>query len=216
MLELYYAPHTCSLVTHIALEEAGADFELHLVDFAKDEQRGQRYLAINPKARVPALVTAEGILTETPAMVIFVAQTYPEAKLAPLESPYELARVQAVNSYLCSSLQVAHAHRMRGHRWTDEETAIEAMQRFVPRSVADCYEYIEDHIITGPWVMGSSYTVADPYLFTIAQWREDDGVNPNQFPKVIGHRNRMLERPAVAKAIADEVGSTRAVNSDGS
>ncbi len=75
MLELYYSPHTCSLVTHIALEEAGADYELHLVDFGKREQRGQRYLAINPKACVPALVTAEDILTETPAMVIFVAQT---------------------------------------------------------------------------------------------------------------------------------------------
>ena len=207
MLELYYAPHSCSLVTHIALEEAGADFELHLVDFAKDEQRSQRYLAVNPKARVPALVTDEGTLTETPAMVIFVAQTYPEAKLAPLDSPYELARVQAVNSYLCSSLQVAHAHRMRGYRWTNEQTAIAAMQRFVPRSVADCYGYIEDYVIKGPWVMGSSYSVADPYLFTIAQWLEDDGVNPNQFPKVIEHRNRMLGRPAVAKAIEEELGS---------
>ena len=104
-------------------------------------------------------------------------------------------------------LQVAHAHRMRGHRWTDEKTAIEAMQRFVPRSVTDCYEFIEEHVIKGPWVMGSSYTVADPYLFTIAQWLEDDGVSPNRFPKVIGHRDRMLDRPAVAKAIAEEVDS---------
>jgi len=189
---------------NIALEEAGADFKLNLVDFDKNEQTSQHYLAVNPKARVPALVTNEGTLTETPAMVIFVAQTYPEAKLAPLDNPYELARVQAVNSYLCSSLQVAHAHRMRGYRWTNEETAIEAMQRFVPRSVADCYGYIEDHVIKGPWVMGSSYSVADPYLFTIAQWLEDDGVDPNQFPKVIEHRNRMLDRPAVAKAIDEE------------
>ena len=205
MLELYYAPHTCSLVTHIVLKEAGADFKLHLVDFDKNEQSSQRYLAVNPKARVPALVTNEGTLTETPAMVIFVAQTYPEANLAPLASPYELARVQAVNSYLCSTLQVAHAHRMRGYRWTNDETAIEAMQRFVPTSVADCYRYIEDHVIEGPWVMGSSYSVADPYLFTIAQWLEDDGVDPDQFPKVIEHRNRMLDRPAVAESIQEEL-----------
>ena len=207
MLELYYAPHTCSLVTHIALEEAGADFKLHLVDFHKNEQSGQQYLAVNPKARVPALVTDEGTLTETPAMVIFVAQTYPDAKLAPLDNPYELARVQAVNSYLCSSLHVAHAHRMRGYRWTNEASAIEAMQRFVPQSVADCFGYIEDHVIEGPWVMGSAYSVADPYLFTIAQWLEGDGVDPNQFPKVIEHRNRMLDRPAVMKALEDELGS---------
>ena len=62
MLELYYAPHTCSLVTHIALEEAGADFKLHLVDFHKKEQSGQQYLAVNPKARVPALV--QGVVVE--------------------------------------------------------------------------------------------------------------------------------------------------------
>jgi len=209
MLELYYAPHTCSLVTHIALVEAGADFKLHLIDFAKNEQSSQRYLEVNPKARVPALVTDEGTLTETPAMVIFVAQTYPDAKLAPLDSPFELARVQAVNSYLCSTLQVAHAHRMRGYRWTNEETAIEAMQRFVPGSVTDCYRYFEDHVIKNPWVMGSSYSVADPYLFTIAQWLEDDGVDPNQFPKVIEHRNRMLDRPAVAQAIEEELGPVR-------
>ncbi len=207
MLELYYAPHTCSLVTHIALEEAGADFKLRLVDFGKNEQKSSPYLAVNPKARVPALVTDKGTLTETPAMVLFVAQTYPEAKLAPLDSPYELAMVQAVNSYLCSSLHVAHAHRMRGNRWTNDQTAIEAMKQFVPRSVADCYGYIEDHVIKGPWVMGSSYSVADPYLFTLAQWLEDDGVNPNQFPKVIEHRNRMLSRPAVAKAIEKELDS---------
>jgi len=206
MLELYYAPHTCSLVTHIALVEVGAEFKLHLVDFHKNEQRGEHYLAVNPKARVPALVTGEGILTETPAMVIFVAQTYPEAQLAPLGSPYELARVQAVNSYLCSTLQVAHAHRMRGYRWTNEEAAIEAMQRFVPESVADCYTYIEDHVIKGPWVMGASYSVADPYLFTLAQWLEDDGVDPDQFPKVIEHRHRMLDRPAVIKSIDEELG----------
>ena len=206
MLELYYAPHTCSLVIHIALVEAGADFKLHLVDFDKNEQRSQHYLVVNPKARVPALITNEGTLTETPAMVIFVAQTYPEAMLAPLDNPYELARVQAVNSYLCSTLQVAHAHRMRGYRWTNEAAAIEAMQQYVPTSVADCYRYIEDYLIEGPWVMGSSYSVADPYLFTIAQWLEDDGVDPTQFPKVIEHRNRMLDRPAVAKAIEEEIG----------
>ena len=88
-----------------------------------------------------------------------------------------------------------------------DEAAIEAMQRFVPQSVADCFGYIEDHVIEGPWVMGSSYSVADPYLFTFAQWLEDDGVDPNQFPKVIEHRNRMLDRPAVTKAIEEELGS---------
>ena len=204
MLQLYYAPHTCSLASHIALEDAGAVYELKLVDFAKNEQQQPEYLEINPKARVPALVTSRGILTETPAMLVYVAQTFPDAGLAPIDDPFAFAELQAVNSYLCSSLHVAHAHRMRGYRWTDDPAAITAMQRFVPESVSACYQFIEECVVKGPWVMGEYYTIADPYLFTIAQWLEDDGVDPTRFPRVLGHRERMLDRPTVKKAIREE------------
>ena len=206
MLQLYYAPDTCSLASHIALEDAGAVYELKLVDFAKNEQQQPDYRAINPKARVPALVTSQGILTETPAMLVYVAQTYPNANLAPIDDPFAFADLQAVNSYLCSSLHVAHAHRMRGYRWTDDSAAIAAMRRFVPESVSACYDFIEQHVLKGPWVMGPDYTIADPYLFTIAQWLEDDGVDPTRFPNVVGHRQRMLERSTVKKAIREESG----------
>jgi len=206
MLQLYYAPGTCSLASHIALEDAGAVYELKLVDFAKNEQQQPDYRAINPKARVPALVTSQGILTETPAMLVYVAQTYPNANLAPIDDPFAFADLQAVNSYLCSSLHVAHAHRMRGYRWTDDSAAIAAMRRFVPESVSACYDIIEQHVLKGPWVMGPDYTIADPYLFTIAQWLEDDGVDPTRFPNVVGHRQRMLERSTVKKAIREESG----------
>ena len=86
MLTLYYAVNTCSLATHIALEDARAPYKLHAVDFAKSEQQSPDYLKINPKGRVPALVTPRGILTETPAMLAFVAQSFPEAMLAPLNN----------------------------------------------------------------------------------------------------------------------------------
>jgi glutathione S-transferase len=205
MLTLYYAPHTCSLATHIALEDAGAPYTLRRIDFGRTEQRSPNYLAINPKARVPALVTPHGVLTETPAMLAFVAQSFPAARLAPLDDPFAFAEVQAVNSYLCSTLHVAHAHRMRGYRWADEPEAIAAMQRKVPQSVGDSFDYIERHVLRGPWVMGEVYTIADPYLFTIAQWLEADGVDPALIPEVIAHRARMKERPNVAKAVAVEV-----------
>jgi glutathione S-transferase len=205
MLKLYYAPHTCSLATHIALEESGADYSTAMVDFAANEQRSPEYLAINPKGRVPALVTDRGILTETPAMLAFVAQSFPAARLAPLDDRFAFAQVQAFNSYLCSTLHVAHSHRMRGRRWADDEAAIAAMQRKVPDSVAACYELIERDMLKGPWVMGEHYTICDPYLFTIAQWLEDDGVDPGRFPGVIGHRRRMSERLSVDKAIVEEL-----------
>ena len=89
------------------------------IDFEADEQRSSRYLAVNPKGRVPAMVTDRGILTETPAILAFIAQNFPQAGLAPLADPFAFAQVQAFNSYLCSTVHVAHAHGKRGHRWAD-------------------------------------------------------------------------------------------------
>lgn len=206
MLKLYYAADTCSLASHIALEEAGADYALARISFAQNEQRSPAYLAINPKGRVPAMVTDRGILTETPAMLVFIAQRFPHAHLAPLEDAFAFAEVQAFNSFLCSTLHVAHAHRMRGSRWADDEAAIAAMKRKVPDSVGACYELIERHMFRGPWAMGEAYTICDPYLFTIAQWMEGDGVDPARFPRVADHRRRIAERPAVRTAIAQELG----------
>ena len=206
MIKLYYAPDTCSLASHIALEDVGAEYSLVRIDFGKDEQRSSEYLAINPKSRVPAMVTERGILTETPAMLVFIAQTFPAARLAPIEDPFAFAQVQAFNCYLCSTLHVAHAHRMRGHRWVDDAAAIEAMKRKVPQSVGACYELIEEKMLGSPWVMGERYTICDPYLFTLAQWMEADGVDPKRFPKVSDHRRRMSERPSVREAIAQELG----------
>jgi len=130
-VKFYYAPHTCALASHIALEEAGAEYELVRVDFAANEQRAPAYMSINPKGRVPSLLTPRGILTETPAILMFV----------------------------------------------------------------------------GPWVMGERYTIADPYLFTLAQWLELDGVDPKRLPKISDHRARMSQRATVRKAIAAETSS---------
>src|SRR5277367_4796295 len=142
MLELYYAANTCALATHIALEEAGADYSTVRVDFRSNEQRGPEYLKINPKGRVPSLVTERGVLTETPAILAYVAQSHPQAKLAPLDDPFAFAELQAFVNYLCSTLHVAHAHRMRGYRWADDPAAHEAMKKKVPQSVGACWDLI--------------------------------------------------------------------------
>jgi glutathione S-transferase len=204
MLRLYYAPGTCALATHIALEEAGAPYEAVPVDFGSQAQRSPEYLAINPKGRVPALVTESGTLTETPGLLLYVAQRFPSAELAPLSDPFALAQVQEFNSYLCSTVHVAHAHGRRGSRWADDAAAIEAMKRKVPTTVTECFELIEGKLLKGPWVMGEQYTICDPYLFTLATWLEGDGVDATKLPRVMEHRKRMLARPAVKKAVAAE------------
>ena len=207
MLTLYWTPHTCALATHIVLEEAGAAYDTVRIDFAQNQQQSPDYLRINPKGRVPALVTDRGVLTETPAMLAFVAQSYPAAGLAPLDDPFAFAEVQAFNSYLCSTLHIAHAHRMRGPRWVDagDSAAIEAMKRHVPVSVGAAFDLVERDMLRGPWVMGERYTICDPYLFTLAQWLEGDGVDPARIPRVVAHSRRVAERAAVQRALAQEL-----------
>ena len=106
MFRLYYAPGTCALATHIALEEAGAPYEAVPVDFGAQAQRSPEYLAINPKGRVPALVTESGTLTETPGLLLFVAQRFSKAELAPLSDPIAPAQLQgstAISARPCTS-----------------------------------------------------------------------------------------------------------------
>jgi len=198
---LYYAPFTVALASHIALEEAGADYETHRLNFRITEQRSEPYLRINPKGRVPALVTDRGIITETPAILAYIAQTHPASQLAPLDDPFAFAELQSFNIYLCATVHVAHAHRLRGSRWVDDQGSIEAMQKKVPQNMTECFELIESQMFRGPWVMGDNYSVGDCYLFTIAQWLESDSVDINQFPQVAQHSQRMLERPAVRKVL---------------
>lgn len=204
MLKLFYAPGTCALASHIALEEAGADYSTTRLNFAAGEQRSSDYLKVNPKGRVPALVTDNGILSETPAILAYIAQSFPRAGLAPLGDAFAFARVQAFNSYLCATVHVAHAHGRRGSRWADDPAAIAAMQQKVPQTMAECFQLIEREMLQGPWVIGDAYTICDPYLFTIAGWLEGDRVDIARFPKVAEHFRRMHERPAVRKAVAEQ------------
>jgi glutathione S-transferase len=204
MLKLYYAPGTCALASHIALQDAGATFTTERLDFKANQQNSPQYLKVNPKGRVPSLVTDRGILTETPAMLAYIAQSFPQAKLAPLDYPFAFAQVQSINSYLCSTVHVAHAHKGRGYRWATEETSFADMKRKVPETMAACFALIERNMLRGPWVMGEQYTVCDPYLYTISGWLEGDGVDLATLPKVADHRKRMSERPAVQKVLAEE------------
>jgi glutathione S-transferase len=206
MFKLYFAPGTCALASHIALAEAGATYTTEKVDFKTNQQNSPGYLAINPKARVPSLVTDQGVLTETPAMLAYIAQSFPQAKLAPLDDAFAFAKVQAFNSYLCSTVHVAHAHKGRGYRWATEETTFADMKRMVPKSMGACFALIERDMLKGPWVMGEQYSVCDSYLYTLSGWLEGDSVDIATLPKVADHRKRMEARPAVQKVMAEEKG----------
>lgn len=200
---LYFAPNSIALATIIVLEESGAPYVLKRVDLSTGEQRSAEYLAVNPLGRVPTLRTEDGLLTETPALLMFLAEAAPEAGLLP-SSSFLRSRALSFLSYLASTVHVAHAHRMRGSRWADDAEAIRSMQRRVPTSVLEAFTLIEEHMLEGPWVLGEQFTVCDAHLFALAQWLEKDGVDTATLPRVLAHRSRMGQRPSVLRALAAE------------
>jgi glutathione S-transferase len=204
MLTFYYAPGTCALASHLALEFSGAPYEAKRLDFKQQQQRTPEYLKINPKGRVPALVTDRGVLTETPALLQYIAQTFPQAALAPVDDAFLLAKVNEFNSYVCSTVHVNHAHKGRGYRWVDaaDGAALEAMKKKVPETMAESFTLIEEQMLKGPWVLGERFSTSDLYLYTLTRWLEGDGVAVNRFPKVADHMRRMEAKPQVQKVVA--------------
>ncbi|WP_299358787.1 glutathione S-transferase family protein [uncultured Paracoccus sp.] len=201
MLVLYFAQGTSALASHILLEEVGANYTVQEVPISKGAHREKTYLAINPKARVPALMTPEGVITENPAILNYVAATHPEAGMLP-DTHFARAEADALNAYLCATVHVAYAHKLRGARWADDEAALAAMQAKVPSNLADCAALIETHYLKGPWAMGDSFSHSDAYLALVPRWLSAVGLDLDRYPKLAAHWEAMQKRPAVQRVLA--------------
>ena len=182
-MQLYCAPGTISIAVAIALQEAGLEYETIKIDFAAKEQAGAGYGQINPKGRVPALVVDGGILTETGALLEYIADIAPDANLRPSD-PLMLARMREVMFYLASTMHVAHAHKMRGSRWASSPSSYKDMKAKVPQTMSDCCHYISSNGLRGPFILGEQISIADCYLYTICTWLTGDGVKLDDFPKI--------------------------------
>ena len=200
-MKLYYAPKTIAIAVAITLHEAGIDYDPIRLDFRNAEQTRAEYHKVNPKGRVPALVTDRGILTETGALLDYIADLAPEANLRPSD-PYAAAQVRAVMYYLASTMHVNHAHRARGTRWADQESSIEDMKAKAVQTMTDSATFIENHVLSGPYILGDRICMADPYLFIACNWLEGDGVNVADFPKIQAFMTAMRARPSVERAVS--------------
>lgn len=200
-LKLHYAPGTISIAVAIALHEAGQEFTPIKVNFKEGAQLKPAYHKINPKGRVPVLETEGSVLTETGAILDYIAAIAPAAGLIP-ETPFEAARVRAVMYYLASTMHVNHAHGRRGGRWADQPSSHEDMRSKVAENMTECCAYIEGDCLAGPFITGDRITVADPYLFTVCTWLEGDGVDVAAFPRITAFREAMEARASVQAARA--------------
>jgi glutathione S-transferase len=200
-MKLYYSPASCALSVHIALEEAGAEYEAIRVNFDKQEQRSPEYLKINPLGRVPVLQTEEGTLTEAPAILGFVAAKYPSARLAPTD-PFKLAQMNSFTAFLSSSIHTSYAHRSRPYRYTDDEAAKPGLVEKGIKTFLEQMAMVESGKLAGPWVMGDQFTVADGYLFVMTRWMTKMELDTSPFPRIMDHFERVGQRAGVQRALA--------------
>ena len=199
MLKLHCAPKTISVAVACALYDSGIHWEPVRVDIAGGEQTREPYLSLNPKGRVPVLITPEGPLTETGAILEYLAETS-----MPGYVPADLlarGRMREVMYYLATTMHVNHAHKMRGHRWADEDASKADMAAKVPETMTASTAYIEG-LMFGPDLFGTTVTLADFYLFAICLWLEGDGVDLADFPKVRAFMAAMDQTEGVRQARA--------------
>lgn len=199
MLKLYYSPGACALASHIALEEAGADYDGQVVDLRKGEQRTPEYLAVNPAGATPALQTDRGVITQNAAIIGYVADLHPDANLAPTD-PFERARFNAFNGFLASSLHPALGRLLFSRPPLEGEARAQALEMALAK-----LQLAEDALPEGGHVLGGDFTGADGYLSVFSRWARQAGIlDVSRFPRLNDHLDRVQARPAVRRVLDRE------------
>ncbi len=204
MLTLYYSPGACSLAPHIVLEEIGAPFEAKRVMIAEGEHRSPDYLAINPHGRVPALTDGDFTLTEGPAILAYLGHRFPEAGLLDLADVGRLGRTQELLNFFSSGVHVAFAQVWRAERFAASEAARAEVVAAGRAAVETCFVELETLAAEGRWVVGGRYSIADPYMLVFYRWGTRIGLDMTARPGWTRHKEAMLARPAVRRALVTE------------
>jgi glutathione S-transferase len=203
MLKLYYSPGACSLVPHIALEEAGVEYTALCIPIADGGHLTPEYLAINPHARLPALETEQGVITENIAVLNFIADRFGAPGSVPRGDAYAAARCNELLGWFSSSVHIAFAQVWRGARFTDDQALWPALEAGGRTVLARQFEEI-DALCTEEWLVPTGYTAADGYALTFLRWARRIGFDIGRYPRWSALAARVLERPAVQRALDRE------------
>ena len=203
MLTLYFSPGACSLASHIGLEETGAPYELKPILLAKGQQRTEEYLKINPRGKVPSLSVDGKILVENTAILTYLARSFPGKKLMPTD-PAEEARCIGTMCWFSSVVHPSYQRAMRPERFAEGEAAQATVKETGRKSFwANCQEI--DSMIQGKdWVMGSEYTLVDPYALVFYGWGARAGFPMKDLSTYTAWQERMMNRPTVRKSVESE------------
>ncbi|MGF6753055.1 glutathione binding-like protein [Paraburkholderia sp. GAS334] len=199
-MDLYFSPLACSLATRIALYEAGADASYIQVDTKKKRvSDGSDFYAVSPLGQVPVLRTDEGwLLTENTAILPYVADQFPDAQLAPAPGTGERAKLQQWLGFVSTELHKAVFVPLL------DPTAPEDVVNYARKRVPLRLGVLDAHLGSREFVL-DRFTVADAYLVPVLNWAQYSGVSLAQWPSVDAYYQRIAQRPAAAKALAEEM-----------
>ena len=199
-MKLYFSPEACSFSPHLALREAGIDFELVKVDLKSHTlvSDGSDFRRINPKGYVPVLELDNGKrLSEGPAIVQYIADLKPDAGLAPKAGSFERYQLQEWLGFINSEIHKNFSPLFNPN--TSEEAKANTRQNLGNRLT-----YVSEQLGTNDFLMGSQFTVADGYLFTVLNWSQWTGIDLSQWPTLVAFQERIGKRPSVQEARAAE------------
>lgn len=198
-MKLYYTPGACSLSPHIVLREAGFTFDLEKVDHStKKTEKGNDFNGINEKSAVPVLELDNGErLTEGVAIVQYLADLKPAAKLAPQNGTFERARLHEILNYITSEIHKAYTplfHPEYGEAATVAYT----------KKLKTAFDYIARKLEGKQYLFGDTFSVADAYLFTVLNWHQFVKLDLSPWPALVAFQARVAARPAVKDAMRAE------------
>lgn len=198
-MKLYYSPGACSLSPHIALREAGLPFELVLASTkTKKLADGSDFFAINSKGSVPVLELDNGErLTEGPAIVQYIADQAPAAKLAPANGSWQRYRLQEWLNFITSELH-------KGFSPLFNPATGEEHKALARTQLAGKLAWVNTQLEGKQYLMGDEFSVADAYLFVVSNWGQYVGVDVAGYPNLVALRARVAARPAVVEAMKAE------------
>lgn len=198
-MKLYYYPGACSMAVHLTLNELNEGSEFVKVDLkAKKTENGDDFLAINPKGQVPALDIGGTVLTEVGAILQYLADTHPEAKLAPIAPSIDRANLNAILNWTASEF-----HKSFGPLFNPAST--QELRDFALFNVNARLEYLNSLLSDGrEFVAGDSFTIADTYVFTILGWTRFLGISLDKFTNIGAYLGRVSSRPSVGKTLKEE------------
>ena len=198
-MKLYYSPGACSLSPHIALAEAGLNVDYVKVNLReKKTEAGDDYLQVNPKGQVPVLgLDGGGVLTEGPAIVQYIADKAPNAKLAPANGTAERYQLQEWLNLITSELHKSFSPLFN-------QAMPEEAKTIFRDKISKTFAYVDDKLAGKDYLMGSQFTVADGYLFTILRWAVGTKFDLSRYKNLKAYFDRVGARPKVREAMLAE------------